>query len=57
MAGRGKEESLSIDDDDDDDGDEVDQYDWLEPIAEERELSGGSSLPIEGRSPWAEPPH
>jgi hypothetical protein len=52
---REEEESSNTDDDDDDD--EVDQYDWLDSMAEERELPRGSSLPTEGRSPRAKPPH
>jgi hypothetical protein len=52
-----KEESSSIGDDDDNDDEEVDQYDWLDSMAEEGELPRESSLSIKGWSPWAEPPH
>jgi hypothetical protein len=53
---REEEESSSTDDDDDDE-EEVDQYDWLDSMAEERELPRESSLPTEGQSPRAKPPH
>jgi hypothetical protein len=47
----------SIDDDnDDDEEEEVDQYDWLDSMAKEGELPRESSLSIEGRLSWAEPP-
>jgi hypothetical protein len=53
-----EEESSSTDDDDDDEEEEeVDQYDWLDSMAEERELPRESSLPTEGQSPRAKPPH
>jgi hypothetical protein len=52
-----EEKSSSIDDDNDDEEEEVDQYDWLDSMAEEGELPRELSLSIEGRSSRVEPPH